>query len=751
MSDNIGSIKGTIGLDDSDFTRGIAESLKSIEELVRSSNDAAKELAAMGETAGGFEVLKMGMEAVAKAGEFMEQGIKDATALGNGPAREMGETLEKVGLAGRQLGADLMSNLAPAFNSLIKYFTDGVDFGKILANVAGFLGDAFRATVAPIVAVAGAIKGLIEGGSFESAMDGAAAALQKLAEHGKDFSGSMKAAAEQAAIIAGMQKTNSDTTIYREATRMQSNFDNLSGNRRQDKFAGAAGGNALANATDQWKQNMQGISDATAKTMAMNSLYADALKLWKRDMEEAADWTAKAAVADSLGQKIQAEADREQAAQATQSADAAKLSADGWRAAKEKLIVDAAEINKIQLGLSESLKNIGVGANIKSQKYHNDYDPTAGFKDFDDALAKQTQALDNQAGLVAAASVIQQQYGPSAQATVDALNKEAANQGLAAQAAGAAADAFFAVKDKLKQQLISALQTAGESFLSNIGQLGSTINDVIKGAQQGGIWGALAAAIMDLLAQLKGFSAIQDIAKGQLTQLLGVLSSGLGSIMSALHPLMGALGFLTNIVGELLNPILGVIGQVLQGIAPLFVILGMVLQPLGEAFKSVSSVISTILKPVLQALAYVFIGIGEVMLAIQVALSAVWLALLTGADEFLKAFGNHSLDQARDDANAALQANIAQMNALGNTNIAALMALANQSADTSEALGATADAANSVTQALLNVPQGFKVAYAEYSASTAVQNGSGPQTSTRSNFRSTGNPVQLGKYPRTKS
>lgn len=736
MSEEIGTLKGHIGLDHTEFDQGMAATLKSIEQLMRSANESAKEVAGMGEAAGGLEVLKMGMEAVAKVGEFMKQGLEGAASLGNKPAQELMETLEHVGLASRQLGADLMSNLAPAFNGLISYFTRGADLGKILSTVAGFIGEAFRATVEPIVAVAGAIKGLIEGGTFESAMKGAADAAAELAKHGANFAGSLETAAEMAETLANLQKVNTEINIGRQANRMQEQYTNLTGNRRQDQFAGA---------------------------MTSFPSFMDALNAWKRNMTEAAELTAQAAVEDAHKNQVGAASLRTQADQATQAADAAMLAADGWRASKEKLIVDAAAINKVQLQLADTMKGTALTSGIRTQQYSNTYDPTKGFKDFDDALARQTQALDNQAGLIAAANVIQQQAGPTAQATVDALNAQAAAESRAATAAGAAADAFFAVKDRLKDQLSSALQTLGEGLLSNLGQFGKTVSDVIKGAQQGGIWGALAAAIMDLLAQIKGWTRIQDIAQGQMKQLLQSLGSGLNSIINALHPLMGALGMLTNSVGGILNPILGVIGTILKGIAPLFATLAVSLRVLGGTLGPLLQIVGGILEPLFKLLAAVLSPLVLIFMALKVAVDYVSVAFNTFVDWVDHITGGNN-QGGINDAQNQLNQDMATMSSFAqdfaNHPFDALNNLETNSANAAEALGRTADAANSVTQQLLNVPSGIKVAAYAYSASNgtgAPQGGSASGAYTgmtsgamRQRFLGLGTTVDPSRYPKKK-
>jgi hypothetical protein len=685
-----------------DLSVNTAALRKGLDEAKEHVDSFGKKLEHMFEAVAGLEAVKLGLEGIAKAGELMEQGLKDAAALGNGPSRELLETFEKVGLATRQLGADLMSDLAPAFNSLISWFTDGADFGKVLAGVAEALGEAFRQAVLPIVLLAGAIKGLADGGTLESALNGAATAAAKLAEHGKSFAGSLKTAQETAEALASMQNINTKMNIGREATQLQANFDNLTGNRRQDRFAGATGG----------------FSD-----------FESALNRWKINMKEAADLTASAASEDAHGSKIRAEALRLQADQATQAGDHAKLAAEAFRFMKEKLIVDTQAINNIHFGLAESVKSIGLNAGVRTEQFNNTYNPTKGFADFGDALEKQTKALENQAGLTAAAAIIEQQYGAAAQGTVLALKAQAEASGRTAEAAKVAADAFFAVKDKLRDQLIGALQIAGESFLSKIGQLGTTINDAIKGFQQGGIWGALAALVMDLLSMMNGWKEIQNIAQGSLMMALKDMASGLGGIIDALKPLMGAIEMIASAVHGVLNPILDLLGRVLKGLVPIFASIGMTMQVMTPIIEMICELLGAILVPILRILDPILTIVAETFLATEMAILALKMGFEMLVDWLDRQFGNGNNQGGIDETQAEIEKTAQQMSDLWNKGF---QSMADTTADAAGAMGAAADQTNKNTaaaakfnQQLTNLPAGFKYLEDRFNAMDPVGAGSG--------------------------
>lgn len=685
---------------------------KGLDDATSMFSNFGKKIAELAEGAVVLEVLKTAMEGVAKAGEFMEQGIKDATALGSGPARELGETLEKVGLGARQLGADLMSDLAPALNGLIEYFTGGVDWGKVLAGVAYLLGEAFRAIVAPIVLGAGAIKGLAESGTLEGALKGADEAMGKLAKHGSDFAGSLKTAYEKAAQIADLQESASSKQIALQTQRFQEQHDALTGNRRLDRGAGV-------------RSQFEDFDDALTK--------------WQYRMQSAAGETLAAALAEARGATVVAEKHRLLADEYSKQADVAAEAMQSFDALKERLIQNAQAINNIHFGLSEQVKNIGLSANIRQQQFSNTYNPTAGFENFGDALSKQTKALENQAGLTAAAAIIEQQYGAAAQGTILALKAQADQEGRNAEAAKVAADAFFAVKDKLRDQLVGGLQVAGEAFLSKIGQLGTTINDAIKGFQQGGIWGALAALVMDLLSMMDGWKQIQNIAQGQLMMALKDMASGLNGIISGLRPLMGAIESIAHALHNVLNPILELIGKVLGALAPLFESIGISMQLMGPIINMICELLGAILVPILKLLNPILTVVALSFLGTELALEYLDLGLNMLVDWLDKTFGNGNntggVQAAQDQVNNTIVQMAMLVGAL-QTGSDGLGTLANQSANAADAMGAAANSANSAaaasskfTREFSNVPEGIKTALllfdAAAKAGSAAQPGGG--------------------------
>lgn len=122
-----------------------------------------------------------------------------------------------------------------------------------------------------------------------------------------------------------------------------------------------------------------------------------------------------------------------------------------------------------------------------------------------------------------------------------------------------------------QKQSASAMQAAVSSITSKMGEFGGIINSVIQGAQAGGAWGALIAAIMEIVARMKSF-----------TNMLGKA--------------MDAIGAIADFVDMVLGPMVEAIGYVFQAISESFKSLvraGDTRSQMGEALYSVAQVLDT--------------------------------------------------------------------------------------------------------------------------------------------------------------
>lgn len=757
MSTNIGEISAKITADASGFKQGLGEAKSSMETFA--------------EGAIVLEAVKAAIEAISKAAEFMGKGLEDAAAMGNGPAFELTETLGKAALAGRQLGADLASNLAPALNSLISYFTDGADMGKILANVAEVLGIAFRALVSPLVAAGGAIKGLIDGGNLESAMNGAATATALLAKHGSDFAGSLKTAAEQASIIAAMQQQAAVGKIQAQSLRTQDQYADLTGNRHADKGAAAK---------------------------AQFADFDAAILYWQQLMMQAAGETEIAANLAARGATVLAEKHKILADVYTTQAGVAMEGAEAWTRAREVMIANMHAL--AMAGAADSRANTltDVGRSSSDARRERDYgnigrsansvnkEKTAGFDSFDAALKASASALSQQEQLISAAKMMdleatqlaaagQMDNATAALDSAQRLRLLAQQSGLASQAAEDAATAFIALKSA-PSQFVQGLQIGLDAFTAATGKLGATINAGIKGGEQGGIWGALIAVIMQFVTQAKGFSQIMNIGNGQFQMALNDMSQGLNDLFKDLAPLMGAIEQIASAVHGILSPILSLIGSLLKGLAPLLALIGLALQPLGSIIGIIGGILSNSLTPALQIMGPLMFAIDEILMAVQLAFQYLKLGLDVFLDWIKKAVSagtDHSGQDAVDADNLAIygpNGTIQKMKDMASAEWAGISSgttlsggvdqLNQSSADAAAALGKTANAAQAVSEQLMNVPSAYKVALSAFNAmqgtgSSSITNFTGPGGVTiptrRLQFLHNGNPVSgLVKYPKKK-
>lgn len=363
-----------------------------------------------------------------------------------------------------------------------------------------------------------------------------------------------------------------------------------------------------------------------------------------------------------------------------------------------------------------------------------------GFSSFDEALsrlAEQTKAHNQtllEAGLAEKNGATEHAHNLQLLADEEGRGIDKTKVALE-QFQSMAVEAANRLRERL-EHIAQGLAAVGLQFISKLGELGDVVNAGIQGFQSGGVWGAILAVIVELLSKFEGFSRIMDIANGLVQGALGDLAGSLGRLIEGIRPLLGAFGMLFGSIHGMLGPIIDLIGGVLGQLSPLFVILSIVLKPLGSLFASIAGVLGQVLGPILVLIANIFRGVGIVMGGLQTAVSAVWLALVTAGDEILKAFGNHSLQKARDDANAALKGNIQSVQDLVNMDVGKLMSQANDAADHFEDLGKKTDdmgksagktskALDRLTAQFTNVPSGFRLNYRTFEVTTPTAQAGG--------------------------
>lgn len=308
---------------------------------------------------------------------------------------------------------------------------------------------------------------------------------------------------------------------------------------------------------------------------------------------------------------------------------------------------------------------------------------------------------------------------------------------------------------------MAGLKVGLDAFAQNTGKLGQTINAGIQGFQSGGPWGAIIAVVMQFLTQVKGWTNIVNIGNGQFQQALNSMSKGLNNLIRGFEPLMGAIGFIASAVHQVLNPVLTLIGTILKGIAPILTVFGVVLQVVAGTIGPLVQIIGGILDPLFKVLAVTLSPLVLLFMYLKVAVDGVALGFqkfVEWTDEIIGKHDNQgNVDAAQAQFDSDKAAADAFASAFANNPFDALQTLNQNAADAANSLGRTSDAANSVTESLLNVPDGIKVAAYAYSASNATGGGGAPAYSSnsgigsmRQRYLSLGTTVDPSRYPKKK-
>lgn len=301
----------------------------------------------------------------------------------------------------------------------------------------------------------------------------------------------------------------------------------------------------------------------------------------------------------------------------------------------------------------------------------------------------------------------------------------------------------------------AAIAIFAQGFASKLGKLGEVINAAIQGFQQGGIWGAIAAVLVEFITSVKGWTAIMNIGNGQFQMALQDMSKGIGDLLDGLKPLMGAIEQIANAIHGVLSPILSLIGSILKGIAPLFATLGESLKPLGTIVGIIAGVLQNTLAPAFQLMGPVLWAVDEVLMAVQLAFQFLKLGLDVFLDWIKKAVSagtDHSGQAAVDADNAAIYGPGGTIDQMKQSAQAELDGLSHgtltggtdQIDDTTKAgdmgapdfntisfpTGATIDfgtatdkattALQKMTASLTNVPDGFKTALRRFEAQSTA-------------------------------
>jgi hypothetical protein len=308
-------------------------------------------------------------------------------------------------------------------------------------------------------------------------------------------------------------------------------------------------------------------------------------------------------------------------------------------------------------------------------------------------------------------------------------------------AAEQAARAAAAAEEASRQ----AWESIGSKALGSLGKLGNTIANAAAAAA-GGPFAVLASALLDLSMGSEEFKPILEMAEGIFIE----LARTVGQLLPPLQPLIGSLGTLATTVMSALGPILVEVGDVLQQLAPSFMVLAAtvaafapILEVLIKPFLEIQKVIAQALFPVLKNTALVLLNIAK-------TIGSAWNAVVGGIQWILHQIGKLPvIGDAADNLADSMDNLIVNTDAMGRQ-IKAIKEMTFDSAmeDASSAaddFGQTArdaaDAAREAGESLGNVPSAWRKAQRVFESQDSQSGPSGGGAPTAPPPRSGGGSV----------
>ena len=255
------------------------------------------------------------------------------------------------------------------------------------------------------------------------------------------------------------------------------------------------------------------------------------------------------------------------------------------------------------------------------------------------------------------------------------------------------------------EEMMNAATSGAESMIKAIGEGGGAAGPI----------GALVGIVIELLKKADSFIELMDMV----SEMLGAVANGLGAIIDPVVTLVAALWPAINAIVAILAPIGIIVDAALKPLIPLLVMLGLMLEPLApiievlaQLVSGIVNVIYLVLNPFLDALANTFrmLGIGFVFLA--KGLGSAWNWILDAVTGFLNMLGLTDLAAGA----AAMKVDLSGLDAMFVKLTTATDESAIATAEAARAKDDETEATKKATDAMLNVPSGFKTALARFNA-----------------------------------
>lgn len=293
-----------------------------------------------------------------------------------------------------------------------------------------------------------------------------------------------------------------------------------------------------------------------------------------------------------------------------------------------------------------------------------------------------------------------------------------------------------AARQAAAQGTKDSLAGTAQQFVARLGELGSVINNVVQAGLQGGPWAALATAVMELLTRTKAFVRLMELANNGLQALQDVAEAGASAFFEGLGQVLAVVVDIASGITQAVEPVFTFFGDVLKNIATLLYPIGTILRALSPVFQMLGEGLQFALKtlrPVLDLVMYVIIGVGIALAWFVTQLGKLWNAtvdaITNGFRQYISALAAgfppairqqmEALGQQLLDTVALKQVDTAASEKAMNELIAMGANLEKAKSgpeELADALRGTAAAAAAATEAFLDVPSGYKVAAARFAA-----------------------------------
>jgi len=276
-------------------------------------------------------------------------------------------------------------------------------------------------------------------------------------------------------------------------------------------------------------------------------------------------------------------------------------------------------------------------------------------------------------------------------------------------------DRIEAEKDAI--EAMSAFKASiGSKLMGGLGKLQELINSTVSGFQSGGVWGALIAALVELLINSETMANITKT----LDDVFGDIANAVGQLLVGVHLVVGNMLLLVAQLVNGLAPLFEFVSDIFAGIAPLLIVLGVVVGTFADLLSTILAPLEGVMGILSLAFEGLFLllkGVAQIIMVAMLGIQQIWNGILDALIWVLgglsKIFGG--LDEViakMEGMKADTDATSAALNDLSNMTYDAAMAQAEQNVTVQE----TTESLNAMNAALVNVPSGYKVALARFAA-----------------------------------